>query len=252
VIRSVRARPVPTTRRIFGALAQAAPRTWPTIEPAPAAPAAPAPAEALVTHGRTTLSRHDGEDAYVLVQDGHNLMDASLDDLREANRLAGDGGALLWFRHDGRRYVVRDPTALARFQALHAQSLRLAETQAALGDRQGDLGDRQGELGERMAQLSEQLTDSATRQAEAAVAASRAAGDQAQRARTAALRASERMRHDALGEQLQALARQQAQLGLQQAELGKQQADASLRARQQAEELIRQAIAQGLATPIGG
>ncbi|CTP92111.1 hypothetical protein XTPLMG730_3381 [Xanthomonas translucens pv. phlei] len=34
--------------------------------------------------------------------------------------------------------------------------------------------------------------------------------------------------------------------------MGKQQAAASVRARQQAEQLIRQAIAQGLAMPIDG
>jgi hypothetical protein len=68
----------------------------------------------------------------------------------------------------------------------------------------------------------------------------------------AAQRATEQLRRQDLGKKIQELARQQAQLGLQQSRLGKQQADASVRARQQAEQLIREAIAQGLATPIDG
>lgn len=239
IVASVLARPAPT------------PPTAPQPPVAPAAPAAPSQADVLVTQGRLSLGQHDDQDAYVLVQDGHNLMDASLDDLREARRLAGNGD-LLWIRHDGRRYVVRDPDALARFEALHAQTLGLADAQAELGDQQGDLGERQGDLGERMAELSAQMAESAARQAEAAVAASRGATSQAQIDRMAAQRATEQMRRQDLGRQIQVLARQQAQLGLQQSRLGKQQADASLRARRQAEQLIREAIAQGLATPTDG
>ncbi|WP_369978285.1 M56 family metallopeptidase [Xanthomonas bundabergensis] len=239
IVASVLARPAPT------------PPTAPQPPVAPTPPTAPNQADALVTQGRISLGQHDDRDAYVLVQDGHNLMDASLDDLREARRLAGNGD-LLWIRHDGRRYVVRDPDALAHFEALHAQTLDLADAQAELGDQLGDLGERQGDLGERMAELSSQMAESAARQAEAAVAASRGAASQAQIDRMAALRATEQLRRQDLGKKIQDLARQQAQLGLQQSRLGKQQADASLRARQQAEELIRKAIAQGLATPTDG
>ncbi|OAX54231.1 M56 family metallopeptidase [Xanthomonas graminis] len=245
--------PAPAVPILASVLAQPAPVVPAAAAPpaAPAAPVAPLQAEApLLSQGRVSLSQHD--DAYVLVQDGHNLMDASLDDLREARRLAGDDGEILWFRHDGHRYVVRDPAALARFQALHAQTLDLADAQAELGDQQGDLGERQGDLGERMAELSAQMAESAARQAEAVVPVSRGAASQAQIERVAAQRATEQLRRQELGKKIQDLARQQAQLGLQQSQLGKQQADASLRARQQAEQLIRQAIAQGLATPIDG
>ncbi|WP_039956920.1 M56 family metallopeptidase, partial [Xanthomonas graminis] len=240
--------PAPAVPILASVLAQPAPAV-PAAAPPPAAPAAPvAPLQAdapLLSQGRVSLSQHDEQDAYVLVQDGHNLMDASLDDLREARRLAGDDGEILWFRHDGHRYVDRDPAALARFQALHAQTLDLADAQAELGDQQGDLG-------ERMAELSAQMAESAARQAEAALAASRGTASQAQIDRVAAQRASEQLRRQELGKKIQALARQQAQLGLQQSQLGKQQAAASVHARQQAEQLIRQAIAQGLATPIDG
>ncbi len=245
IVASVLARPVPAS--------PASPPKPPTAPVPPSAPAAAPETDApLLTQGRISLSPHNDQDAYVLVQDGHNLMDASLDDLREAHRLAGNDGEILWLRHAGRRYVVRDPAALARFQALHAQTLELADAQAELGDQQGDLGERQGDLGERMAELSAQMAESAARQAEAAVAASRGAASQAQIERMAAQRATEQLRRQDLGKKIQDLARQQAQLGLEQSRLGKQQADASARARQQAEELIREAIAQGLATPIDG
>ena len=245
IVASVLARPAPAS--------PASPPEPPTAPVPPTPPAAPPEADApLLTQGRISLSPHNEQDAYVLVQDGHNLMDASLDDLREARRLAGNDGEILWLRHAGHRYVVRDPAALARFQELHAQTLELADAQAELGDQQGDLGERQGDLGERMAELSAQMAESAARQAEAAVAASRGAASQAQIERMAAQRATEQLRRQDLGKKIQELARQQAQLGLQQSRLGKQQADASARARQQAEQLIREAIAQGLATPIDG
>lgn len=245
IVASVLARPAPA--------APASPPEPPTVPVPPPAPAAPPETDApLLTEGRMSLSPHNDQDAYVLVQDGHNLMDASLDDLREARRLAGNDGEILWLRHAGHRYVVRDPAALARFQALHAQTLDLADAQAELGDQQGDLGERQGDLGERMAELSSQMAESAARQAEAAVAASHGAASQAQIERMAAQRATEQLRRQDLGKKIQELAKQQAKLGLEQSRLGKQQADASVRARQQAEQLIREAIAQGLATPIDG
>ncbi|QNH10792.1 M56 family metallopeptidase [Xanthomonas sp. SI] len=245
IVASVLARPAPAS--------PASPPEPPTAPVPPTPPAAPPEADApLLTQGRISLSPHNEQDAYVLVQDGHNLMDASLDDLREARRLAGNDGEILWLRHAGHRYVVRDPAALARFQELHAQTLELADAQAELGDQQGDLGERQGDLGERMAELSAQMAESAARQAEAAVAASHGAASQAQIERMAAQRATEQLRRQDLGKKIQELARQQAQLGLQQSRLGKQQADASARARQQAEQLIREAIAQGLVTPIDG
>jgi len=245
IVASVLARPAPA--------APASPPEPPTAPVPPTPPAAPPETDApLLTEGRISLSPHNDQDAYVLVQDGHNLMDASLDDLREARRLAGNDGEILWLRHAGHRYVVRDPAALARFQELHAQTLELADAQAELGDQQGDLGERQGDLGEGMGELSAQMAESAARQAEAAVAASHGAASQAQIERMAAQRATEQLRRQDLGKKIQELARQQAQLGLQQAKLGKQQADASVRARQQAEQLIREAIAQGLASPIDG
>jgi len=245
IVASVLARPAPAS--------PASPPEPPTAPVPPTPPAAPPETDApLLTQGRISLSPHNEQDAYVLVQDGHNLMDASLDDLREARRLAGNDGEILWLRHAGHRYVVRDPAALARFQELHAQTLELADAQAELGDQQGDLGERQGDLGERMGELSAQMAESAARQAETAVAASRGTASQAQIERMAAQRATEQLRRQDLGKKIQALARQQAQLGLQQSRLGKQQADASARARQQAEQLIREAIAQGLATPIDG
>ncbi|UKE69664.1 M56 family metallopeptidase [Xanthomonas cerealis pv. cerealis] len=252
---AVPAVPAPAVPILASVLAPPAPAVPAAAAPpaAPAAPVASLQADApLLSQGRVSLSQHGDQDAYVLVQDGHNLMDASLDDLHEARRLAGDDGEILWFRHDGLRYMVRDPAALARFQALHAQTLDLADAQAELGDQQGDLGERQGELGERMAELSAQMAESAARQAEAALAGSRGTASQAQIDRVAAQRAAEQMRRQELGKKIQDLARQQMQLGLQQSQLGKQQADASVRARQQAEQLIRQAIAQGLATPIDG
>lgn len=232
--------------------------TAPPPPPAPVAPEAPiAPRLApIAVQGRITLSKDSGPNAYVLLQDRHNLMSGSSDDLRQARQL-DDGDGLLWIRRGDQRYVVRDAATLARFQELYRDSFRLGEAQGELGGRQGTLGKRQGELGRRMGEAGARIAAAAAEQARVAMlqgTAERSAAQEAARAdaRKAAEQAREAMREQGVQDEMRELARQQAELAKRQAEIARQQATASARAEREAERLIRQAIADGIARPIKG
>ena len=220
----------------------------------PAAPAAPAaPARSLSTHGEIHLSDDGGRNSYVLVKGNESIMNGSLADLRQAQRL-NDGNGVMLLRRDGKRYVVRDAATLSRFQQIYQETQRIADEQGKLGDRQGALGERQGEIGGRMGEIGERIGEIAARQAELALARKddasvrRAMED----ARREAEKARAEMDNPAMREEMRSLARQQGELGRQQGELGRQQAAASQRARQEAERLIEQLIRDGIARPING
>lgn len=218
----------------------------PTAPTAPTAPQALAPLHdetALVTHGQLTLSRQPAQ-AFVLIGDGDNFVDASVADLKQARRDAGAGKPALWVRRGQTRYVIRDPVvlrALARTQA----------DVAALGNAQAELGDLQSTIGEQMTQVSMQVTADALAQVDvgsvvtdalrgghldAAAEANLAAGQ----ARVAAVKAMD-------AQQIAKVARKQAELGRQQAHLAQQQSLASARAARDVRAAIDQALSSGKA-----
>lgn len=220
--------------------AQAANTPRPTAPtPAPTRPST----SSVTTHGQLRLSASADQDAYVLIHNGENLMHGTLDDLKRAQRLAGNSNAVLWFRSGSKSYVVRDPATLDRLHALYAPVARLGDAQGALGERQGRLGEQQGALGEQMAALAERDAAAAAAQAHAAIAGGPPASSKAEHAAQQANAAQQRSKQ----QQMEALATQQAALAAQQAGLAEQQAVASARAEAQAQSLMHEAIQQGLA-----
>ncbi|GAA4867910.1 M56 family metallopeptidase [Luteimonas vadosa] len=95
-----------------------APPAPPPPPPAPASPAPPAP-DAI----RHAAARHGSDRGFALVREGQEgiAMSGTLDDV-EAIRAARRGidADFLWFRRDGRAYVVRDPELVARAGAAWA------------------------------------------------------------------------------------------------------------------------------------
>jgi len=245
--------PAPSpTRSPRPALAPTAPiaPAAPAAPVAPVAPRAPEPLQPLredlsfVTHGQINLSRQRPAEAFVLMDGDDNLVDASVADLKQARRDAGNGERALWVRRGQARYLIRDPAvigALARSQA----------EVAALGNAQAELGDRQSAFGEQMAKLSMQvtadvmadvdvagITQAAGRQATMDAAAE--ANQAARQARTATARAVD-------AQQMARMAREQAELGREQARLAQQQSVASARAARQVRAAIDQALSSGKA-----
>ncbi|WP_269789594.1 M56 family metallopeptidase [Stenotrophomonas sp. Iso1] len=228
----------------------------PPAPPAPPAAVPPAPPAAppapVSTQGVIHLSNDHHRNAYVLRQGDNNIMNGSVADLRLAQRL-DDGNGVLWLRRDGKDYVVHDADTLARFQQLHAETMRLGDLQGRLGDQQGELGERQGDIGARMGEIGARIGELASEQAQLALRggerteAQRRAADEARRKID---QARQEMDNPAMRAERESLSRQQAALGKQQAELGRQQAAASVRAQRETEQLIERLIRDGVAKPV--
>ncbi|USJ02390.1 hypothetical protein MUG10_10020 [Xanthomonas prunicola] len=183
--------------------------------------------------GHATASAQDEGDAYVLVHGDRDVMHGTPDDLQTARRYAGDGRRVLWFRADGKQYLVRDPTLLHQLAAAHLRSQQLAAAQAGLAARQQALSERHAALAAQLSAHAEpRLLQASTRTASA----------------TASTPAQQRATPDPL----QALAQQQQALARQQAALASKQAGASRLATQQAVKVLREALRSGRANRIAG
>lgn len=201
----------------------------------PAPPAPPAPPAALVTHGTLHLAS-SGNQAYVLLQGGHSVMNASTDELRRVRRMQAEGKDLLWFRNGNAEYMVRDPALLARFRENYAEVTRLGRQQGAVGARQGEIGQKQGIIGQRQGALGLRQAELASRRLPNGQADARAAELDRQQAE--------------LDRQQSLLHAPMAELDRQQALLGEQMRAADARAQRGARALMEQAIATGAAQPV--
>ena len=211
-----------------------APAPAPAALPAPPAPPAP-PAAARITRGTFHLFAGNNE-GYVLLRENNSVMNGSMEDLREAQRLQRNGEELLWFRKGNTKYVVRDPATLERFRASYAEVTRLGGAQSAIGNRQSEIGNKQAAIGNLQAKLGAKQAELAT---------------QRMRESEADARMAELDRQQAALDRKQAeLDAPMAALDRQQAELDKKMMAADARAEQQAKQLMDEAISKGTAQPL--
>jgi beta-lactamase regulating signal transducer with metallopeptidase domain len=70
-------------------------------------------------------------------------------DINRAKRFKRAGEPLLWFRRDGREFIVRDQAVLQDVIRAWDEVGRIGEEQGKVGEKQGEIGTRQGELGTR-------------------------------------------------------------------------------------------------------
>jgi hypothetical protein len=147
--RSIRSRVVAATAVSLAALAIAPVRL--SARPPSALPAVQ---EAPRTTARARTAEKERDLNFVLfITDDHTTMSGSRGDIQRARRHRRSGERLLWFRHDGREYVIRDPQILDEVIALWLPVNELGEQQGKLGSKQGELGAQQGELGTRQGRL---------------------------------------------------------------------------------------------------
>src|SRR5262249_7540704 len=52
---------------------------------------------------------------------------------------------LVWFRLDGREYVIRDPATVAQVEAIYRPVEDLGKEMGKVGSKQGEIGSKQGE-----------------------------------------------------------------------------------------------------------
>src|SRR5712692_1540443 len=97
-----------------------------------------------------TFASHD--DAWILVRDENAVtMHGDTRDIAAARKHLKDGPGYLWFRRDGRTYVVREETVLKEIEEASAPQEELGSEQSRLGQRQSKLGRQQGEFGRKQA-----------------------------------------------------------------------------------------------------
>lgn len=99
------------------------------------------------THGYFYQYGRDG-DSYALVTGPGDAMtfSGSWDgsepaEINKARRMAN--GPFLWFRHDGKSYIVTDPAIIAQLEQMTAPMQELGRRQQALGEQQRQLGEQQ-------------------------------------------------------------------------------------------------------------
>src|SRR6202012_3873459 len=99
----------------------------------------------------------DSDDAWVFVRsDDNSSMHGDLRDLKRARKFLGDQGpGYLWFRRDGKEYIVRDDKLVQEIDALERPQQELGEEQSRLGRKQSELGKEQSKLGKRQGELGQ-------------------------------------------------------------------------------------------------
>jgi hypothetical protein len=197
---------------------------WAALHPVPAAalaaPAAPQPGG----ERHVMVSQGESGDAYALVREGAHGTSVRGDhvwssDLEAAKRAIT--GQFLWFRNGGKTYVVQDPKLLARAGAAWAPVDRL-------GEQMDGYSKQMDEHGKHMEALSKEMAQASLR----APADGHGPGSM-----------------EEVGRRMHEAGKPMDALGKQMGALGKQMERESHVADQAVRELIREALAKGLARP---
>jgi bla regulator protein BlaR1 len=240
--------PAPAAPPAAAVKGRPAPPPAPPVPPAPPRPPKP-PKETSYSYGWSD----DGESWILMTGKNNVTMSGSTDDIARVKKLRGNADAdILWFRHDGKEYVVKDAALLKVAKdlwkpvtELGGQQAKLGAEQAALGAKQAALGGRQAELGGRQAALGAQMA------ALAAKAATRDDDESDGKQEELAQKMDELGRQQAeLGRQQEQYSEPQEKLGRQQEALGRQQEVASKKAEKEMKSLFERAIQNGAAQEV--
>jgi beta-lactamase regulating signal transducer with metallopeptidase domain len=235
--------------------------------PPPAAPPAPPPPPPVLTgfsgHHVHIDSDPDARSGLAILDGDTAIISGNDADIAAARRLRGGNASLVWFRHDDKAYVVRDPAVIARAKAIYAPVTDMASEQGRLAGEQGRLAGQQAGLAARDAAFAREQAELAGEAAElvAQAAEADARPDQAAEQRRQARRHSIEQRQARLEQRHAAMqkeiAAQQHQLEAQQAAfqrrqqaLAQRQQDVGRKAEQQMQQLLEQAIREGKARPV--
>src|SRR5262249_52173993 len=123
---------------------------------------APAPALALIAAQDKEASQDGGFSFAIISRDGSTEMTGSwgkgewerLGALR--NKIQSD---FIWFKHEGRAYIVTDRATVEEAKGYFAPQEELGRQQAELGARQAELGAKQAELGRQQAAVAVEMPD---------------------------------------------------------------------------------------------
>lgn len=123
-------------------------------------------AEAQVAQAASTRAE---ELKYVFfVDDNARTMSGSEAEVARAGQFRKPGERMLWFRHNGREYVVRDPGVLAEVEQIFKPLEDIGRKQGEIGARQGEIGARQGMIGRKQGEIGAKQGDIGARQSQIA------------------------------------------------------------------------------------
>ncbi|MFC5741460.1 M56 family metallopeptidase [Dyella tabacisoli] len=197
--------------------------------------------------GVTDINLHSNASRGFALFDGElTIISGTNLDLDSVKRLHRTGDPMVWFRRDGKAYVIHDATLVQRARDAYApvnkleleqshlasEQSKLAAQESGLAMREGELARRQGEMQRRDAEIDSRQVTPAT--------------DAYVFQRKSELEALRNEQTKLNGAQ-QPLAKQQAELSKQQAELSKRQSAESDRAEKQMDKVLDEAIAKGVA-----
>lgn len=135
-----------------------------------AAMAAPRPAAGPEPRARVTINGDDGP-SYAVIRNGEAgfRMSGHLDDvdvIRAAQRAVD--GDFVWFRREGKAWIVQDPATLARVHAATRRTDASSAKMRALEERMRPHSDRMSALGKQMDALQQDMDPGETREMRAA------------------------------------------------------------------------------------
>jgi bla regulator protein blaR1 len=171
-------------------------------------------------------------------------------------------GDFIWFRHEGKSYVIRDQATIKRAVDFFSPVHVLEQKQEELGKQQEALGAQQEALGKQQEEVHVQIPDMTEdlRKLEAELKALGARGSQEDlgriqerigelQSKLGDLQSKAGEEQGKLGEKQGELGEKQGKLGEQQGELGRQEEQIFKSASRQMKTLIDDALAHGLAKP---
>jgi bla regulator protein blaR1 len=237
------------------------PAPSPAPEALPAPPKAPKPPKAF--HWSDYNDDYEDAESYVIVSGDSLTMSGGPADARHAKSLQNKiTGNYIWFRHDGKSYIIRDAATVREAKQFFAQQDQLGRQQEELGKQQDELGRKMDELGKQMdavrinvPDLTAELKEVEAQLAKLHEGATMEELGEAQSAlgelqsRLGQLQRQAGSQQGKLGAMQGELGRQQGELGAQQGKLGAEQGRLAQEARRKMKTLLEDSIKSGKAQP---
>ena len=191
----------------------------------------------LVCGARATMASGT-QISYVAVSGDTVMMSGDMRDLAKArSQSRARGGAdILWFRHAGKEYVVRDAAIAAELRSLHAPEDALSRQQDALSREQDRLSARQEELGARQEDLEHRMDEIVDHQE-----------DGAERPAVAAERSELSGRLEALSHDQSDLSRLEEELSRKEEALSGKEEELSRQIERKVQTLLADVVSRGIA-----
>jgi beta-lactamase regulating signal transducer with metallopeptidase domain len=216
---------------------------------------------------RHAVPAHDTLDrtSWVLFKEGDDSvhMNGNTSDVHAARAARRGREALLWLRHDGREYVVRDAATIGRVREAFEPVEKLGRQQAEIGAKQAAIGARQAEVGQKQAEIGAKQAAIGTRQAAIGAKQAAAAALSSDAAREAQLQGLD-AQMESLGREMEALGRDMEKLSKpmedlskemeplskEQEKLGEEMESLVEQANADLEKIVVDAISKGTAMPV--